>query len=117
MTNVHTAISASLRSFQNHSREYVPNIQEAAKSLLRDLESAYRRRATVSKQSQTYLQRLSSAQERMVSIGPRLAEADDFFASSQQMYNLLRGSGEPSKTIRRGIIGRISTWIVENSTS
>jgi autophagy-related protein 11 len=90
MTNVHTAISASLRSFQNHSREYVPNIQEAATSLLRDLESAYHRRSTVSQQSQTYLQRLSSAQERMVSIGPRLAEADDFFTSSQRMYKLLQ---------------------------
>src|SRR5204863_3346827 len=85
-------------------REYVPNIQNAANSLLRDLESAYRRRTVVSTQSQTYLQRLSSAQERMVSIGPRLAEADDFFTSSQQMYNLLQEVENLAKRYGEGLL-------------
>src|SRR5216110_989980 len=104
MTNVHTAISASLRSFQNHSREYIPSIQNAAASLLRNLESAYRLRHNVSTQSQTYLQRLSSAQERMVSIGPRLAEADGFFESSEQMYNLLQEVENLAKRYGEGLL-------------
>ena len=104
MTNAQTALSASTRSFQNHTREYVPNLQNAATSLLNILEQAYRLRTTVSAQSQTYLQRLSSAQERMVSIGPRLAEADDFFASSQQSYDLLAQLSVLAKRYGEGLM-------------
>jgi len=91
MANPHTALSASARSFQNHVREYIPSIQTALASLLQNLEAAYELRRTVSTQSQNYLQRLSSAQERMVSIGPRLAEADEVFNEIADSYDLLRG--------------------------
>jgi DNA repair exonuclease SbcCD ATPase subunit len=104
MTNVHTASSASTRSFQNHTREYIPNIQNASTSLLRNLESAYKRRNAVSMQSQTYLQRLSIAQERMVSIGPRLAEADDFFTSSQKSFDLLQEVETLAKQYGEGLL-------------
>ena len=104
MTNAQTALSASTRSFQNHTREYIPNLQNAAASLLDILEQAYHLRTTVSTQSQTYLQRLSSAQERMVSIGPRLAEADDFFAQSQHSYDLLQGLPVLAKRYGEGLL-------------
>jgi len=91
MANPHTALSASARSFQNHVREYIPSIQSAIASLLQNLEAAHELRRTVSTQSQMYLQRLSSAQERMVSIGPRLAEADEVFNEIADSYDLLRG--------------------------
>ena len=117
MTNVHTAISASNRSYQNHMREYIPNLQTLAASLLRNLESAYTLRNTVSQQSQTYLQRLSIAQERMVSIGPRLAEADDFFASSQTDYNLLLEIETLAKKYGEGLLEgfRRGLWKIQKA--
>lgn len=84
------ANSSAIRSFQNHTREYIPSIKMAVTSLLNTLKSAYQLRQSVSAQSQSYLQRLSSAQERLVSIGPQLAETDDLFGHSQESYDLLR---------------------------
>jgi autophagy-related protein 11 len=84
------ALSSSVRSFQNHTREYIPNIQAATSTLVKHLKAAADLRQSVSVQSQSYLQRLSSAQERMVSIGPRLAEADDLFGDSHESYEILR---------------------------
>ena len=84
------AMSSAIRSYQNHTREYIPNIQATAASLIDNLKAAYDLRASVSQQAQSYLQRLSSAQERMVSIGPELQEADDLFGDSQDSYDLLK---------------------------
>jgi hypothetical protein len=83
------AISSSIRSFQNHTREYIPNITAAASSLIDVFKSTHKLRQEVAIQSQTYLQRLSSAQEHMVSIGPQLTEADELFGQSQEGYDLL----------------------------
>src|SRR5579862_7561191 len=90
MNQSSAAISSAIRSFQNHTREYIPNIQATASSLIDTLHSAFNLRATVSRQSQSYLQRLSSAQEQMVSIGPKLQEADDLFGNTQESYDLLK---------------------------
>lgn len=84
------AMSSAIRSFQNHNREYIPNIQATASSLLESLRAVYELRLKISTQSQSYLQRLSSAQERMVSIGPQLQEVDDLFGNSQDSYDLLK---------------------------
>jgi autophagy-related protein 11 len=84
------AMSSAIRSFSNHTREYMPNVQATMTSLTDNLRTSYELRASISRQSLSYLQRLSSAQERMVSIGPQLQEADDLFGNAQDSYELLK---------------------------
>lgn len=91
MANPHTAISSSARSFQNHTREYIPNIQSAIAALLKTLKKAHALRQSVKQKSHSYLQRLSTAQEKMVSIGPQLEEADTLLNASAQDYTSLQG--------------------------
>jgi autophagy-related protein 11 len=111
------AVSSSVRSFQNHTREYIPNIQAATSALLNSLKAAAELRQSVSVQSQSYLQRLSSAQERMVSIGPQLAEADDLFGDSHESYEVLHDVQTLAEGYGEGLLEgfRRGLWKVRGS--
>jgi hypothetical protein len=72
-------------------REYIPNIQNAMSMLIKTLKAAHSLRQSVKQKSHSYLQRLSTAQEKMVSIGPQLEEADALLNASAQDYASLQG--------------------------